>query len=314
MVFRETGRVDAPVYDLDALPQDHPVTGPAIIESHFTTIVVDPGAAPGARPASWSSNRSSAVTPSREADRHGRSHRSRSTGVSSRSCRTLRGRDPQDGQHAVAHGALRRDQHRARLLLRPRHRRLRAADRGRQLPDPRAARRRPDGPGDAAVPSRPQAAATPSCTTRPTTATRTPPTTPSWCRSSTTTACIASPSWPRPIRPIAATRCRRPTWARRATSIEEGALIFPAVQVQEDYRDNRDIIHMCMMRIRVPEPVVRRLSRHGGRGAHRRARDRPLGEELGWDAARRPCAALVRLQRAPHDRDDRRACRAGAPA
>jgi N-methylhydantoinase A len=43
MVFRDTGRVDAPVYDLDALPQDQPVTGPAIIESSFTTIVVDPG-------------------------------------------------------------------------------------------------------------------------------------------------------------------------------------------------------------------------------------------------------------------------------
>ena len=28
---------------LDALPQDQPVTGPAIIESSFTTIVVDPG-------------------------------------------------------------------------------------------------------------------------------------------------------------------------------------------------------------------------------------------------------------------------------
>lgn len=43
MVFRDTGRLDAAVYDLDALPQDHPVTGPAVIESSFTTIVVDPG-------------------------------------------------------------------------------------------------------------------------------------------------------------------------------------------------------------------------------------------------------------------------------
>ncbi|HTB38001.1 MAG TPA: hypothetical protein VK777_12985, partial [Reyranella sp.] len=43
MVFHNTGRVDAPVYYLDALPQGHPVTGPAIIESSFTTIVLDPG-------------------------------------------------------------------------------------------------------------------------------------------------------------------------------------------------------------------------------------------------------------------------------
>lgn len=33
----------------------------------------------------------------------------------------------------------------------------------------------------------------------------------------------------------------------------EGALIFPAVQVQRDYRDISDIIRMCEMRIRVPE-------------------------------------------------------------
>lgn len=34
---------------------------------------------------------------------------------------------------------------------------------------------------------------------------------------------------------------------------EEGALIFPAVQVQRDYEDIVDIIRMCEMRIRVPE-------------------------------------------------------------
>jgi N-methylhydantoinase B len=34
---------------------------------------------------------------------------------------------------------------------------------------------------------------------------------------------------------------------------EEGALIFPFVKVQEDYKDIQDIIRMCKMRIRVPE-------------------------------------------------------------
>lgn len=34
---------------------------------------------------------------------------------------------------------------------------------------------------------------------------------------------------------------------------EEGALIFPAVQVQRDYKDIDDIIRMCRARIRVPE-------------------------------------------------------------
>jgi N-methylhydantoinase B len=33
----------------------------------------------------------------------------------------------------------------------------------------------------------------------------------------------------------------------------EGALIFPCVRVQSDYTENRDIINMCMRRIRVPE-------------------------------------------------------------
>ena len=34
---------------------------------------------------------------------------------------------------------------------------------------------------------------------------------------------------------------------------EEGALIFPAVRIQKDYRNIEDIIRMCRMRIRVPD-------------------------------------------------------------
>jgi N-methylhydantoinase B len=34
---------------------------------------------------------------------------------------------------------------------------------------------------------------------------------------------------------------------------EEGAIIFPCVKIQEDYRDIKDIINICRMRIRVPE-------------------------------------------------------------
>ena len=33
----------------------------------------------------------------------------------------------------------------------------------------------------------------------------------------------------------------------------EGALIFSAVKIQENYQDNADIIRMCKNRIRVPE-------------------------------------------------------------
>ncbi|HIE72573.1 MAG TPA: hydantoinase B/oxoprolinase family protein, partial [Planctomycetes bacterium] len=34
---------------------------------------------------------------------------------------------------------------------------------------------------------------------------------------------------------------------------EEGALIFPCVQIQRGYQDVDDIIRMCRARIRVPE-------------------------------------------------------------
>ncbi|NND49421.1 MAG: hydantoinase B/oxoprolinase family protein [Rhizobiales bacterium] len=44
------------------------------------------------------------------------------------------------------------------------------------------------------------------------------------------------------------------TYHGRARDVyEEGALIFPAVQVQRDYRDIEDIVRMCRMRIRVPD-------------------------------------------------------------
>ena len=65
---------------------------------------------------------------------------------------------------------------------------------------------------------------------------------------------------------------------------EEGALIFPAVKVQSDYVDNRDIINMCLMRIRVPEQwrgdylAMVGSARIGEREIVR------MGRELGWDA------------------------------
>ena len=34
---------------------------------------------------------------------------------------------------------------------------------------------------------------------------------------------------------------------------EEGALIFPCVRIQREYRDVNDIIRICRMRIRVPD-------------------------------------------------------------
>jgi N-methylhydantoinase A len=44
IVFRQTGKVDAPSYDLDSLKPGESLIGPAIVESRFSTIVIDPGA------------------------------------------------------------------------------------------------------------------------------------------------------------------------------------------------------------------------------------------------------------------------------
>ena len=44
MVFRETGRIAAPAYRLETLGTEAQITGPAVIDSTFTTVVLPPGA------------------------------------------------------------------------------------------------------------------------------------------------------------------------------------------------------------------------------------------------------------------------------
>lgn len=67
---------------------------------------------------------------------------------------------------------------------------------------------------------------------------------------------------------------------------EEGALIFPAVKVQEDFKDIADIIRMCEMRIRVPEQwwgdylAMVGAARIGERELH------ALAADLGWQRLR----------------------------
>jgi N-methylhydantoinase B/oxoprolinase/acetone carboxylase alpha subunit len=64
---------------------------------------------------------------------------------------------------------------------------------------------------------------------------------------------------------------------------EEGALIFPAVKIQADYRDIDDIVRLCLMRIRVPEQW--RGDYLAALGAARVGERELLavGAELGWD-------------------------------
>lgn len=68
---------------------------------------------------------------------------------------------------------------------------------------------------------------------------------------------------------------------------EEGALIFPAVRVQEDYEHVMDVIRMCRLRIRAPEQwwgdylATLGAVRVGERQLIQ------LGEEVGWDELER---------------------------
>ncbi|MDO8732739.1 MAG: hydantoinase B/oxoprolinase family protein [Actinomycetota bacterium] len=64
---------------------------------------------------------------------------------------------------------------------------------------------------------------------------------------------------------------------------EEGALIFPAVKVQQDYKDINDIIRMCQMRIRVPEQWYGDYLAMVGAARIGERELLALGEELGWD-------------------------------
>ena len=72
---------------------------------------------------------------------------------------------------------------------------------------------------------------------------------------------------------------------------EEGALIFPCVKVQENYRDIEDIIRMCRVRIRVPDKwwgdylALLGSARVGEREVMN------LAAEVGWDRLDRFVAA-----------------------
>jgi N-methylhydantoinase B len=71
---------------------------------------------------------------------------------------------------------------------------------------------------------------------------------------------------------------------------EEGALIFPAVQVQCDYRDRDDIIRMCRLRIRVPEQWWGDYQALIGAARIGEGELLALGGEIGWEALARHAA------------------------
>ncbi len=64
---------------------------------------------------------------------------------------------------------------------------------------------------------------------------------------------------------------------------EEGALIFPAVQIQRDYEDIEDIVRMCRMRIRVPDQWWGDYLAALGAARIGERELLALGREVGWD-------------------------------
>ncbi|WP_334174320.1 hydantoinase B/oxoprolinase family protein [Pseudoxanthobacter sp.] len=65
---------------------------------------------------------------------------------------------------------------------------------------------------------------------------------------------------------------------------EEGALIFPAVKVQDNYETNQDIVRMCRARIRVPDQWWGDFLAMLGAARIGERELLAIGAELGWDA------------------------------
>jgi N-methylhydantoinase B len=74
------------------------------------------------------------------------------------------------------------------------------------------------------------------------------------------------------------------TYMGSATDVyNEGALIFPCVAVQHDYADLADILHMCEVRIRVPEQWRGDYLAAVGAARIGERELMALGAELGWE-------------------------------
>ncbi|GAB5469488.1 MAG: hydantoinase B/oxoprolinase family protein [Rhodospirillales bacterium] len=65
---------------------------------------------------------------------------------------------------------------------------------------------------------------------------------------------------------------------------EEGALLFPGVKVQSDFKNIDDIVRMCMLRIRVPEQWWGDYLAMVGAARIGEQEIEALAEEIGWDA------------------------------
>ena len=82
----------------------------------------------------------------------------------------------------------------------------------------------------------------------------------------------------------------------------EGALIFPAVKIQEDYKDIEDIVRMCEVRIRVPGQWKGDFLAMVGSARIGEREVLALGREVGMGQARSIRRTVVRFQRRAHGR------------
>ncbi len=64
---------------------------------------------------------------------------------------------------------------------------------------------------------------------------------------------------------------------------EEGALIFPSVRVQQDYKTNEDFVRMCRMRIRVPDQWWGDFLAALGAARIGEQEITAMAKEVGWD-------------------------------
>ena len=93
---------------------------------------------------------------------------------------------------------------------------------------------------------------------------------------------------------------------------DEGALIFPAVKIQNDYEHEMDIVRMCQMRIRVPEQWWGDYLATLGAARVGEREILALGREVGWDLLDVYAREWFDYSEQTHDRGDPRPCRRAA--
>ena len=111
-----------------------------------------------------------------------------------------------------------------------------------------------------------------------------PPTGRSWCPSSTSSGVHRFTSLVKGHQADCGNSVPTTYFSTAKDVYEEGALIFPCVKVQSDYKDIDDIIRMCKLRIRVPEQWWGDYLALIGSARIGEREVLEFGREVGWEA------------------------------